>query len=260
VKEASRQQQAETPAQRAPKDHWVERWRKRVPEGTRGRQLYDTVFLPLDPPTRFSEAHEQLVERLTPRTADGAVDEGRTKEVLEEAEDIYAATETRVEGAERRATTLQGAVAIASSLLVAGGALLADPDKIRGDGWRVAFALGLVGAVACLVISGARALGATSRIHTFHRPTPINILDRTGTPVAQARIELAAETLKDYGFNAKVADWKVAYLGAAAWWFRWALVLLLALALLIGLYGVFGPDPAPDAAPSGGQQQAPDTP
>ena len=42
-------------------------------------------------------------------------------------------------------------------------------------------------------------------------------------PIAQARIELAAETLKDYGYNNKIANWKVAKLAAAAWWFRLAL-------------------------------------
>lgn len=64
---------------------------------------------------------------------------------------------------------------------------------------------------------------------------------------AQARIELAAETLKDYGFNTEVADWKVAYLRAAAWWFRWALAFLVVLAVGLGSYALFGPDaPAPE--------------
>jgi hypothetical protein len=221
--------------------HWVERRRKKLPEDSLRRKLYDSFFLPLDPPTQFTGAREHLVEELMPRKGDEP-DEERTKEVLVEAQGIYAAADARVEGAERRATTLQGAVAIAASLLLAGGALLADPSKVRGDGWRLAFALVLVTVVFCLVMSGARALAATSRIHVFHRPTAGDITRRSGLSLAEARIELAAETLRNYACNTKVADWKV-----AAWWFRLALVALLAVAVLLGLYGVFAPDQPPRA-------------
>lgn len=119
------------------------------------------------------------------------------------------------------------------------------PSKVRGDGWRIAFAGVLLAVTFSLVMTGARALASTSRIHRFHRPTATDILDRTASDVAKARIEFAAELLKGYGENTKVADWKVAYLGAAAWWFRWALAMLLLLATLLGAYGIWGPEPPP---------------
>lgn len=216
--------------------HWTERVRRGLRDDSWPRRLYDSVFLPVDPPTRFTENHDELVKRLTPRTADGSTDEDRTRDLLAEAQATFKSAEERIEGAERRATTLQSAVAIAASLLVAGGALLADPSKVRGDEWRIALAAFLVLTVVSLVVAGVRALGATSRIHVVHVPTPTNIIERMTTTAAEARIDLAAETLKDFGFNTKVADWKVAYLGAAAWWFRWALAFLIALAVTLGAY------------------------
>jgi hypothetical protein len=239
-------------------EHLVERVRDRLDEGSWvRRRVYDKAFLPIAPPTRFTEPHDGLVRQLTPRTDDGALDEDRTKEILDEAQATFASADARIEGAERRATTLQGAVAIAASLLVAGGALLADAAKVRGDCWRAALAVSLVLTVVTLILSGVRALGATTHIHVVHRPTPTTILARTATPAGEARIDLAAETLKDYGYNTKVADWKVAYLGAAAWWFRWALSFLLALAVTLGAYAVFG---AEEQLPATAQPTASPTP
>jgi hypothetical protein len=237
--------------------HWSERWRHKFREGTWPRRRYDSVFLPIAEPTVFTEPHEELVRLLTPRKIAGQWDEERTKEILEEAQSIFDQADQRGQAAERRATTLQGAVAIAASLLVAGGALLADPSKVRGDGWRIALAFGLVAVTFCLVVSGARALATTSRIHVYHAPTPTDILKRSGLPLPEARIELAAETLKDFGFNTKVANWKVAHLRAAAEWFSRGLVVLLLLAFILAAYGVFGPDPPAQPAAS---QPAADSP
>lgn len=225
--------------------HWSDRWRKRLKEGSWLRKRFDVIYLPVEGPTKFTESHEDLVRRLTPPEKDGRPDEERTKEILDEAQAIYEEAEQRRDGAERRATTLQGAVAIAVSLLLAGGAFLADPSKMQGDGWRVALALALIVVTFCFVVAGARALATTSRIHVFHGPTATKILDRSEMPLAEARIELAAETLKDYGYNAKVAAWKVAHLRAAAEWFGRALIALLLFAVLVAAYVVFGPDQEP---------------
>jgi hypothetical protein len=113
---------------------------------------------------------------------------------------------------------------------------------VQGDGWRIALAIGLVAVTFCLVVSGARALATTSRIHVYHAPTQTDILRRSGLPLPEARIELAAETLKDFGYNTKVANWKVAHLRAAAEWFNRGLIALLLLAAVLAAYGVFGPD------------------
>jgi hypothetical protein len=217
-----------------PPGFWVERLRTKFEEGGRPRRVYDRLFLPVADPVEFTEGHEELVERLRP--PEGPEAAGRAAEILAEAQATFAAAETRGEGAERRATTLQGAVAIAASVLLAGAALLGDPSKIQGHGWRLGLGALLILVTVCLVAAGARALGATARIHIYHRPTPSEVLRRAAMDPVEARIDLAAETFEDSAYNDQIAAWKVAYLAAAAWWFRGALFVLLALATLLGVY------------------------
>jgi len=188
-----------------------------------------------------------------PQTGHRERDEQRAAEILAEARKIYDSAEERAAGATTRATTLQGAVAIAGSLLLAGAGLILDGTKVHGTGWRVAFAAALLAAIVALVMSGVRALSATSTIHRWHRPTATDIVRRSQLSLTQARVQLAAETLVDYGFNSKIAAWKVAYLGAAAWWFRIALAVLLALATIVCAYAIVGPirsSGAPDTLPA----------
>lgn len=160
-----------------------------------------------------------------PQTGHRERDEQGAAEILAEAREIYDRAEERAAGATTRATTLQGAVAIAGSLLLAGAELILDSTKVHETGWRVAFAATLLAAIVALVMSGVRALSATSTIHRWHRSTATDIVRRSQLSLTQARVQLAAETLADYGFNTKIAAWKVAYLGAAAWWFRIALAV-----------------------------------
>ena len=104
-------------------------------------------------------------------------------------------------------------------------------------------------------MTGARALAVTVRIHVHNAPTPTDILRRSGLSAAQAHIELAAEMLKGYGYNTKVAAWKVAHLRAAGEWFGRSLLALVALAILLGTYNVsgtdFSPQPQGSAHPMG---------
>lgn len=217
-----------------PPGFWVERMRARLKVGGRARRIYDRLFLPVADPVEFTEGHEELVERLRPPEGPDAAE--RAAEVVAEARATFTAAEVRGEGAERRATTLQGAVAIAASVLLAGAALLGDPTKVHGYGWRLGLGILLILVTVCLVGAGARALGATARIHVYHRPTPSEVLRRATMDPVEARIDLAAETFEDSAFNDQIAAWKVAYLAAAAWWFRGALFVLLALAALLGIY------------------------
>lgn len=221
-------------------EHWVERGRRKLPVGSYWRRLYDNFFLPLDPPTEFTEPEDKLAEKLIPRTSVGKTDDARTAELLEEAWGVYGRAEERTDSAERRATTLQGAITIAATLLLSGAAFLADPAKVHGQGWRDALGIVFLAVVVSLLMAGLRALAVTSRIHVFHRPTATEITTRAAMPPAQARASAAAEVLRSYACNTKVADWKVAYLGAAAWWFRLALASLLLFAVLLVSYVVSG--------------------
>jgi hypothetical protein len=231
-------------------DKWVEHLRRKQPEGSWRRAVYDRIAWPLGPRRYFTEGEHALAKALTPRIGITEENLKQADALLAEAQAIYASATATAKSAERRATTLQGAVAVATSLLVAGSALALDTAKLRGDEWRAAFAVLLVATTVALMMAGLRALSATSTIHISHFPTPTDIIRRAHLAPVQSRVQLAAETLVDYGFNAKIASWKVAYLRAAAWWFRIALALLVCLALLVGSYAIAGPRTASDATPS----------
>jgi hypothetical protein len=58
--------------------------------------------------------------------------------------------------------------------------------------------------------------------------------------VAGAKTDRAASLLRTVSRNQAIARWKVAYMRAAAWWFRLALLFLLADALALVVYAFFG--------------------
>jgi hypothetical protein len=120
---------------------------------------------PEHPPKRFPEPFEDLAAKLATDDAELAA------ELLADAEALFAEPNERIESAERRATTLQGAVAIAAAVTVTGGGLLLDPDKIEGKCWQIAFAIGLAALVMTLVATAVRALGATAKRVTVKSPS-----------------------------------------------------------------------------------------
>src|SRR5205823_2431728 len=79
------------------------------------RALRHRVFLPVAKPAKFLDS-EAITEQL--QTPDAVL----AGELLAYAREIAAAPQDRVEGVERRATTLLGTVGIATSLSVAGAA------------------------------------------------------------------------------------------------------------------------------------------
>jgi hypothetical protein len=164
-------------------------------------------------------------------------DDELADELLVDAERLFAETDARVESVERRATTLQGTVAIAATVAFTGGGLLLDPSNVSGHGWRTAFAIGLVLLVVLLVATAFRATGASARTFNFTSPSDDEIFERAkATSAAEAKTGRAAYLLRGYGRNNEVAALKVGYLRSAAFWFRGALLVLLALAVMIAAY------------------------
>jgi hypothetical protein len=238
---------AETPRlykhpKRKPPANWVESLRKKLPEGSRRRKRFDALACPVAEPSQFRASETDLAAQLMPTMEDEAVRAARAEVILQEAQDIFQEAENRAAGATSRATTLQEAVGIAATLLLAGAGLIVGQTALHGFYWVLLFALFLLGATFSLVMSGLRALSAASTIHAWRRPAQEDIIERSQQPEAEARIALAASLLNSYGYNSKVAAWKVAYLGAAAWWFRIALAFIVSIAMLIGIYAVSNVD------------------
>ncbi len=187
--------------------------------------------LPLDPPWSFPQSVDRLWSQL--KTDDDAL----ADELLSDAEQLFAEADANVKSAEQRASTLQGAVAIAATVAIAAGGVLLDPTKLHGHGWRTAFAIGFAVLVLLLALAGWRATQASARLGWFTTASDKDILVRAGLrTAAMAKTHRAAYLLHGYGRNAEMALLKVIYLRKAANWFRGAVVVLVVLMAMECVY------------------------
>jgi hypothetical protein len=69
-----------------------------------------------------------------------------------------------------------------------------------------------------------------------------DIFGRAESDVAAAQAARAASLLKTAGLNFRIVELKAGYLNAAVWWFRIALAVLLALAILFVTYAATTPE------------------
>lgn len=179
-------------------------------------------------PIRFDCRSEQIVERF------GTLDDDRSDQVLAEAEAAYAEATERTESAERRATTIQGSIAVAASLSIAGGSLLLDPSKIPSCGWRWALGSTFAALVACLAVAAWRSFLVTGPGYMWASPNFEEVLDHSALAHASAiKVSRAADLLVAYGRNDRIAAVKIELLGSAVRWLILALVLVALLAALL---------------------------
>lgn len=199
----------------------------------------------LDTTNEFPMSQEELISKLQTEDPDFAAD------ILVEAREIASAmVGERIESVERRATTLQGVVAVAATFTLAGGSLLVT--QIHGLVWQLGLGCGLLWVSTRFVLSGLRATQATSTVHKHRTPPRDRILNRAAQPLAIARIDRAAYDLRVAGSNSSIARWKVTMLGKARRHLLWALFAVPLLTLLMIAYAAFGaPSPHQGRAESG---------
>jgi hypothetical protein len=196
------------------------------------RRLHDYIVVPAEIPQDFNEPLSELVSSLS--TDDGVT----ATAILDEAQSIFDETLSRIESAERRATTLQGTVAIAASLVVAGAGLMLDPSKVAGRGWRIVLVIILAGFVGSLIGCAWRALAVTGRMFEFEQPGSERIHLRAKEIGPHARTFRAAELLRAAGVASEIGAVKVGLLRSAAWWLRLALSILGAFVIALAIYVV----------------------
>jgi len=224
---------------------------RRIVEQRSLRPLHNYVLVPARHPTGFAlEPLPDLAARLATE------DERVAMVILEEALATHQEPLDRIDSAERRATTLLGAVAIAASVVIAGAGLMLDSSKVQGQGWRVALAALLLVFVGCLAACAMRALAVTGRAFRFYGPGPHRIGDRAAMGEAAALVHRAAELLRSSEVANQIGRVKVGLLRSAAWWFRIAILTLVALAGLILAYAISGPHAAKGEAASTIEQTA----
>lgn len=217
---------------------------------------WNSFFLKVDDETDFPETLDELKAQLT------TTDPGRAQAILSEAQAAFDRMQDRIDGAERRASTLQGSSAVAASLALTGSALLIDPSKIHGVGWRLGFGVVLAFVTLAFVLCAYRATVASTKVHAWFVPTDRDLLKRASQDVSQAQTERAAELLHAIGQNMRIARWKVAMMRASAEWLARALLGLLLVALLAVVYiaagsGAEPSQPAPSMAMTASRSGAP---
>lgn len=162
-----------------------------------------------DEDNRFPMSQAELLAQLD--TGDPELAE----EILREAEAVARRlVGERVEGAERRAATLQSATAIAGSFSLAGGTLLVT--QIHGRTWQLVVGALLLWVTGSLGLCGWRATQAASTIHRWSIVRNTDVLRRSGQTLAEARIDRAAQVLRAAGWNARYARFKVDMLRRAS--------------------------------------------
>lgn len=222
-------------------------WRRRL--FVRFRQPANRPGFVCHPPEElefhFNRGLAELVKELK---GGQTVDPKTAALTLVEARAIFDEPVSRIDSAERRATTLQGTVAIAASLVVGGAGLLFDSSKVQGHGWRIAIAVVLAAFLVCLIGCAARALSATGRVFQFEQPGYERVCMRARMKPEDATLHLAAELLRASSVADEIAGMKIGFMARAAWWFRCALVPLALLAGLLCAYAIgsdSGSEPRP---------------
>lgn len=202
--------------------------RRLVPEtSVRRRWWWNRVFIQVNKPFFYADDdRDSIYAKLQPAAT-------RSEDVLAEAQAVFERDVERREHVERRATTLQGAVAIAFAFALAGGALILDVEKLPATEWRVAVGVVYVGTVLSLVATASRSLRATVRVHRWQAIDPREVVARAGVPGAESNLRRASEFLFVYSRNQPIVDYQVTQMRAAGHWLGLAVVTLLVCSVLV---------------------------
>ncbi len=176
-------------------------------------------------------SHELVAQLGSPGTA-------VTAQLLIEAEAGCAEVVSKSESAERRATTIQGSIAIAASLSLAGASLLLDPSKVPNQYWRAGLGAGFAVAVLLFAVAAWRAFLVTWPRYLWASPDPSEIATQRNSEVWEIEVNRVANLLVVLGRNDAIAALQIQLLGQAV---RCLLAALSVLALLAVAVAVYAP-------------------
>jgi hypothetical protein len=130
------------------------------------------------------------------------------KAALEHVQAIADSALLRADGADRRATTIAGTVAIAASFTLGGAGVVLDDSKFREHpDLRTAFAIVLAFTTVAFVTSAAYALIALVKTRFWRWARPGHLDPLKGKPAAVRRGARSAHLLDDFAY-----DWEVSVL------------------------------------------------
>jgi hypothetical protein len=201
---------------------------------SRWQRLCEWVRPPAKPrPVRFNESSEDLLARL------GTPSPEIIPDLLGAATEAFNEAAGRAESAERRAATIQGAIAIAASLTLAGGSLLLDASKVPSHPWRIVIAIGFALAVLLFAIAAWRAFLVTWPRFMWASPAAADIPDYAHQNSCQSvQLGRTRDLLIAYGRDDSIARLKIQLLRQAVRWMLAALAVIAAVAVTVAAYSI----------------------
>lgn len=156
-------------------------------------------------------------------------------QLIQEATDDYQEQDRRADRAERRASSIQAAVATLIGLTTAGGGILISSGVAKDTEHRVLLAAVVIFIVITLVVTAAHALATQAAQHDWVRPNAGRYVTKRAAIDQDFEIEVLVDLMAAARHNATIGDWKYAALRRTANAFRVALVglLLLPIGLLV---------------------------
>lgn len=156
------------------------------------------------------------------------------KAALDHVQAIADSALIRADGADRRATTIAGTVAIAASFTLGGAGVVLDSAKFKGHGdIRTIFAAVLAFTTAAFVISAAYALMALVKTRFWRWARPDHLDEVKHADAATRYAVRSAHLLDDFAFNWEVSVLKNHLVDKALWALIVALAGIAALGVLL---------------------------
>jgi hypothetical protein len=190
------------------------------------------------PPVRLDEsAHAELRERCEADVREQIGPDGSKflPELLQQATDDYQEQDRRADRAERRASSIQAAVATLLGLTTAGGGLLISSGAVKDLTHRLAVSAVIIFIVISLIITAVHALATQATQHDWVRPNAGHYVTSRAGIDNDFEVEMLATLIAAARHNSTIADWKYDQLRHTANAFRVGLtgLVLVPIGLLV---------------------------
>ena len=194
------------------------------------------------PPITFDEdRHLNLRERCIADVRTQVEHAGTDLNVLtQQASDDYLEQDRRADRAERRASSIQAAVATLLGLTITGGGLLITAGFTKTFAHRTVVVVLTTFVVTTLVLAGRHALATQTTHHEWARPHAARYLTTRAGAGDDLQVETLCALIAAALHNAKIADWKYYHLERASKIFAFALASFVAAPLVLFLGALFG--------------------
>jgi hypothetical protein len=189
--------------------------------------------------SRHRSLRDQCAQEI--REHGGPASDKHLATLIQQAFDDYQEQDRRADRAERRAASIQAAVATLLGLTTAGGGLLISAGVGKEISHRIAVAALVIFIVLALILTAAHALATQAVQHEWARPNAGRYVTARSALTDEFEVEMLVTLIAAARHNARIADWKYEQLRHTASTFRIALfslvlvpIVLLVVAMLRG--------------------------